>query len=146
MCKQSGWWVTEGCSLDCLQSNSKLSGERKRAIHWRRGRLPLSVRTVLMACEIFPGQESNSCPLHWQADSQPVDHQGSPLTILAAYLLPTHPVHWKLDGVLQVMLYPSLVSAPQLLQYSACSVLPANSCSGLFLSLLRYHPSQETLL
>ena len=138
--------MTEGCYLDCLKSNSKISGECKRAIHWRRGRLPLSVRTVLTACEIFPGQESNSCPLHWQTDSQPLDHQGSPLMILAAYLLPTHPVPWKLDGVLQVLLHPSLVSAPQLLQYSVCSVLPANSCSGFFLSLLRYHLSQETLL
>ena len=27
---------------------------------------------------IFPDQGSNPCPLHWQADSQPVRHQGSP--------------------------------------------------------------------
>ena len=27
---------------------------------------------------IFPGQGWNRCPLHWQADSWPVDHQGSP--------------------------------------------------------------------
>ena len=31
------------------------------------------------ACGIFPDQGSNPCPLHWQADSQPVRHQGSPL-------------------------------------------------------------------
>ena len=30
------------------------------------------------ACEIFPDQGSNPCPLHWQADSQPLCHQGSP--------------------------------------------------------------------
>ena len=30
------------------------------------------------ACEIFPDQVSNPCPLHWQADSQPLRHQGSP--------------------------------------------------------------------
>ena len=30
------------------------------------------------ACGIFPDQGSNPCPLHWQADSQPVRHQGSP--------------------------------------------------------------------
>ena len=29
-------------------------------------------------CGIFPDQGSNSCPLHWQADSQPLRHQGSP--------------------------------------------------------------------
>ena len=30
------------------------------------------------ACGIFPGQGSNPCSLHWQADSQPLRHQGSP--------------------------------------------------------------------
>ena len=28
---------------------------------------------------IFPDQGSNPCPLHWQADSQPLRHQGSPI-------------------------------------------------------------------
>ena len=31
------------------------------------------------ACGIFPDQGSNLCPLHWQADSQPLRHQGSPI-------------------------------------------------------------------
>ena len=31
------------------------------------------------ACGIFPDQGSNTCPLHWQADSQPLRHQGSPI-------------------------------------------------------------------
>ena len=30
------------------------------------------------ACGIFPDQGSNPCPLHWEADSQPLRHQGSP--------------------------------------------------------------------
>ena len=33
-----------------------------------------------VACGIFPDQGSNPCPLHWQADSQPLRHQGSPQT------------------------------------------------------------------
>ena len=33
---------------------------------------------VAAACGIFPDQGSNPCPLHWQADSQPLRHQGSP--------------------------------------------------------------------
>ena len=33
------------------------------------------------ACGIFPDQESNLCPLHWQADSQPLDYQGSPVLL-----------------------------------------------------------------
>ena len=32
-----------------------------------------------VACGIFPDQGSNTCPLHWQADSQPLRHQGSPI-------------------------------------------------------------------
>ena len=31
------------------------------------------------ACGIFPDQGSNPCPLHWQADSSPLRHQGSPV-------------------------------------------------------------------
>ena len=31
-----------------------------------------------VACGIFPDQGLNPCPLHWQADSQPLRHQGSP--------------------------------------------------------------------
>ena len=34
------------------------------------------------ACGIFPDQGSNPCLLHWQADSQPLCHQGSPKTVL----------------------------------------------------------------
>ena len=30
-----------------------------------------------VACGIFPDQGPNPCPLHWQADSQPLRHQGS---------------------------------------------------------------------
>ena len=32
------------------------------------------------ACGIFPDQGSNPCSLHWQADSEPLRHQGSPRT------------------------------------------------------------------
>ena len=35
-----------------------------------------------MACGILPDQGSNPCPLHWQADSQPLHHQGSPKGIV----------------------------------------------------------------
>ena len=35
--------------------------------------------SCLEACGIFPDQGSNPCPLNWQADSQPLDYQGSPV-------------------------------------------------------------------
>ena len=31
-----------------------------------------------MACGILPDKRLNLCPLHWQADSLPLDHQESP--------------------------------------------------------------------
>ena len=42
------------------------------------------------ACGIFPDQGSNPCLLHWQADSQPLHHEGIPesqfLTLGKLYL------------------------------------------------------------
>ena len=35
--------------------------------------------SCLMACRILPDQESNLCLLHWQTDSLPLSHQGSPV-------------------------------------------------------------------
>ena len=39
---------------------------------------------------IFPDQGSSPCPLHWQEDSQPLRHQGSPSSFLKQHLL-CHP-------------------------------------------------------
>ena len=38
-----------------------------------------------VACGTFPDQGSNPCPLHWQADSQPLRHQGSPVCFLLTF-------------------------------------------------------------
>ena len=38
-----------------------------------------------VACRILPDQGSNPHPLHWQADSQPLRHQGSPECFLIGY-------------------------------------------------------------
>ena len=38
------------------------------------------------ACGIFPDQGSNPRPLHWQADSQPLCHQGSPRNFFFFFL------------------------------------------------------------
>ena len=37
---------------------------------------------------IFPDQGPNPCPLHWQADSQPLRHQGSPWKTLLILTFP----------------------------------------------------------
>ena len=41
-----------------------------------------------VACGIFPDQDLNPCPLHWQADSQPLRHQGSPPPFSLITVLP----------------------------------------------------------
>ena len=39
------------------------------------------------ACGIFPGQGWSLCPLHWQADSYPLCHQGSPPLPFSVFIL-----------------------------------------------------------
>ena len=39
-----------------------------------------------VACGIFPDQGLNPCPPHWQADSYPLHHQGSPIYIYIFFL------------------------------------------------------------
>ena len=60
------------------------------------------------ACGILPDQGSNPRPLHWQADSQPLRHQGSPRIVyfkvfqvsrkgtMASLPPPPHPHYWGL--------------------------------------------------
>ena len=50
---------------------------------------------------IFPEQGSNPCPLHWQADSQPLSHQGSPYL----YYLKCFPLVFKTKFVLYYVHY-----------------------------------------
>ena len=59
------------------------------------------------ACGIFPDQGSNTCPLHWQADSQPLRRQGSPLQQflklhLSSQDLPVYLVHFK-KSIIQLL-------------------------------------------
>ena len=51
------------------------------------------------ACGIFPDQGSSPCPLHWQADSQPLRHQGSPLLYFYLLKISMHLVNCKLQPV-----------------------------------------------
>ena len=67
------------CSMQAQQL--WLMGSRAQAQQLQCVGLSCSV-----ACGIFPDQGSNPCPLHWQADSQPLHHQGRPvLSIFASY-------------------------------------------------------------
>ena len=49
---------------------------------------------------IFPDQGSNLCPLHWQADSQPLRHQGSPLSWFLTYVFKFKKIFYiKIDKI-----------------------------------------------
>ena len=57
-------------------------------------------RTCSETCGIIPDQDSNPCPLHWQADSQPLRHQGSPQVILSFTSLGSSAVEHSQDSLL----------------------------------------------
>ena len=67
-----------------------------------------------VACGIFPDQGSNPCPLHWQADSQPLRHQGSPVvhficnSLDLCLCIAPRRLPWGLVRVAQVPLAPLL--------------------------------------
>ena len=48
------------------------------------------------ACGTFPDQGSNPCPLHWQADSQPLHYQGSPCMYIICCWLKKKCATWEL--------------------------------------------------
>ena len=61
------------------------------------------------ACGIFPDQGSNPCPLHWQADSQPLCHQGSPHPILLFQSIHYHvPQNFSVKSIVSSDYYPLL--------------------------------------
>ena len=59
----------------------------------------------LMACGIFPDQGLNPCPLHWQVDCQPLDHQGSPCLVFSYWVL------WVLFLDCDIMMYKKYIFA-----------------------------------
>ena len=56
------------------------------------------------ACGILPDQGPNPCPLHWQADSQPLRHQGSPQMIFNAWFGYFEYVGYLLHGITLIVL------------------------------------------
>ena len=64
-----------------------LSRRGAQAPDARAQQLWLTGLVAPQACGIFPNQGSNPCPLHWGADSQPLRHQGSPVSIYSTCVL-----------------------------------------------------------
>ena len=49
-----------------------------------------------VTCGILPDQGSNPCALHWQADSQPLRHQGSPFPSVLKKVIELYVSHEQL--------------------------------------------------
>ena len=68
------------------------------------------------ACRILPDQGSNPCPPHWQADSQPLHHQGNPTIwwlLINAYTQVIHTFrHKTFSSPKKVFSCPSAVHTP----------------------------------
>ena len=71
--------ASHGRGLSCWSTGSRRAGSAIVAHGPSRS----------VACGIPPDQGSNPCPLHWQADSQPLRHQGSPQRLLRRCFLPS---------------------------------------------------------
>ena len=88
------------------------------------------------ACGIFPDQGSNPCPLHWQADSQPLCHQGSP-HLLEFWRRDLGPLSFcvalRKTGIALASASTGKLSLPLLLFFS--SLLSSGSVHSLSLSL-----------
>ena len=85
------------------------------------------------ACGIFPDQGSNPYPLRWQADSQPLRHQGSPflfLNLSDCYLKSTsclfhlHILGLILDWLFHLPNFPIIHCTSHHLSLPHCFLLP----------------------
>ena len=79
-------WAFSGCSKWGLLSSRGARASHCGGVSCCGAQAPGHIGSVVaahrlscpVACETFPDQGSNPCPLHWQVDSSPVSHQGSP--------------------------------------------------------------------
>ena len=53
-------------------------------------------------CGIFPNQGLNPCSLHWQADSLPLSHQGSPFFGFDIKVMLANRISWGMSPLLLV--------------------------------------------
>ena len=85
------------------------------------------------ACRIFPDQGSNPCLLHWQADSQPLRHQGSPILTIFKCTIEGHWVQLQCCTTITTIhfqnffIIPSGNSVP--IKYPSLPPAPGNLCS-----------------
>ena len=80
------------------------------------------------ACGIFPDQGSNPCPLHWQADSQPLRHQGSPgLLLLESFFV----IYIYIFFIKKMRYDPHIINSPFKSVQCSSVLLYSQSCATI---------------
>ena len=101
-CSEGCWWQRVEATLCCHVWASHCAGFSWGAQTWKQQALVVTVPglqstgpvfaacgpTCSSACGIFLVQGSDLCLLHWQADSLPLSHQGSPAPSLLYLRIP----------------------------------------------------------
>ena len=82
----------QGCRvLQCMASNcGGFSCCREQALGRAGSGAVVRRLSCPTACGLFPDQKLNPCPLHWQGDSYPLDHQESPILTQCKGIRRTH--------------------------------------------------------
>ena len=79
------------------------------------------------ACGIFPDQGLNQCALNWKADSQPLDHQGSPEIIFMVTIVACLPA----ESPSMLIIEPFPTTSPGLILFTRMCSMPCGS-DGMF--------------
>ena len=118
-------------------SSSRCAGLSPSRPLWLRSMCSRSAGSVVVAhgpswsvaCGIFPAQGSNPCPLHWQAESQPLRHQGSPCYYFLIFASP-----WRATLIYSILVFPSkFLSQENIVHNTSCLLF-------LHLFLIWIHP------
>ncbi|XP_073664772.1 BLOC-2 complex member HPS5 isoform X3 [Tursiops truncatus] len=97
-----------------------------------------------VACGILPDQGMNPRPLHWQADSQPLRHQGSPKGHIFNEMASSNPTYIKMeegDLPTRLKLLDDLVSFDSPLLIAYATRLYEKFGESALRSLIRFYPS-----
>ena len=95
------------------------------------------------ACGIFPDQGPNPCPLHWQADSQPLRHQGSPSLRLLKRHCPLYYTTSRFDLEFAVILIVAIFFNLFIYFILFLAVLGLRFCVRTFSSCGKWGPSSS---
>ena len=80
------------------------------------------------ACGIFLDQGSNPCPLHWQVDSEPLRHQGSPPNAILIFFFSIPDFFFRRSQHCLSKACLLCVSRTSLFGHPLCSINTAGSC------------------